>query len=97
MIEALFGIVTAIVEIVVSVVTATIEFIASFFIVGGEALTATEAIIVFFAFIAEILFWGILWLWELVMALFQRRKPKRVPRPKLYTRKSERKNRHEEQ
>ena len=96
MIEALFGIIMVVVEVVVSIVSAIIEFIAGFFLVGAETLTAGEAVIVFFVFIAEMIFWGVLWLCELVVALFQRRKPKKIPRPKLYTKKSERKNKDEE-
>ena len=96
-IEALFGIVTVMVELFVSVISAIVELIAGFFAVSGEALTASEAIIVLFAFIAEIIFWGVLWLRELILALFQWRKPEKVHRPKLYTKKSERKNKNEEQ
>ena len=85
------------VELVASAISAIIELIAGFFAVSGEVLTASEAIIVLLAFIAEIIFWGVLWLRELILALFQRRKPKKVHRPKLYTQKSERKNKNEEQ
>ena len=85
------------VELVVSVISVVIESIAGFFAASGEALTASEAIIILFAFIAEIIFWGVLWLRELILALFQWRKPKKVHRPKVYTKKSERKNKNEEQ
>ena len=88
MIEALFGIVTAIVEAIVTVISALIEFIAGFFTIGAETLTAGEAVIVFLAFVAELVFWLLLWLWELILALFQWRKPKKVPKPILYKRKS---------
>ena len=96
MIEVLFLIVKSIVDIVVAIVTTTIEFIAGLFITGAETLTTGEAIFIFFAVIAEVIFWAILWLWELVKALFQRRKPTKIYKPKLYARKSQRANKSEE-
>ena len=83
MIEVLFLIVKAMVDIVVAIVTTTIEFIAGLFITGAETLTAGEAILIFFAFIAEVIVWAILWLWELIKALLQRLKPKKIYKPKL--------------
>ena len=91
MLEALFGIIFGIVEALVSLIGGIIEAIVGLFAVGGEALTFGELIIILFAFIAEMIFWFFLFIAELVKALFQWRKPRKVLRPKLYTRKSQRK------
>ena len=88
MIEVLFGIVSAILKAIVTVISALIEIIGVFFSTGAETLTAAEALIVFFAFLAELIFWLLLWLWELILSLFQWRKPKKVFKPILYKRKS---------
>ncbi len=81
MIEAIVAVVIAVVEAVVAVMTAVIEFIAGVFATGGEALTAGEAFGALLAFILEIVFWGFLWLVELVIALFTWRRPRKVSRP----------------
>jgi hypothetical protein len=78
MIEGLFAIVTAIIEAIISIVAAIIELVAGLFITGGEALSASEILIVIGALILEVLLWGVLWLVEFIKALVGWRKPKKV-------------------
>ena len=84
MLEALFSIVAAIIEAVTALIGALIEAIAALFTVGGEALTASEAIATLFSFVVEIIFWSILWAIEIVVALSTRRRPKKIARPTIW-------------
>ncbi|OUR65566.1 hypothetical protein A9Q79_00800 [Methylophaga sp. 42_25_T18] len=87
MIEGIFSIVIALVEIVVTIITTVIELIVGLFTTAGEALSIGEALILFFVFLAEVVWWGILWVVELVASLFNWRKPNVIPRPVLRTEK----------
>lgn len=77
-------IIGAIIEAIISALAAIVEAIASLFTAGGEALGAGEALIVLALFFLELLLWGFLVIFELVVALFRWRGPKRVPKPIIW-------------
>ena len=83
MIEGIFAIFAAIIEAVVSIAAVFIEFVASLFLAAGETMSAAEAIGVVVAFVVEFIYWVILVVVELVLALFAWRKPRKVKKPKL--------------
>ncbi len=84
MIEGLIGIVTSIVESLVTLMASFLEFIASFFVGAGETLAATDTLLLLFVFIFEMIFWLLLWVKELVVSLFKARRPKHVARPVIW-------------
>ncbi len=92
LIEGIFSIIVAIFEAVISLIGALIEAVAGLFAAGGEALSAGEAIGTFLALIMEVIFWGVLWLIELVISLFTWRKPKKVKKPVIWRSKKSSKN-----
>lgn len=92
MIEGIFSLIAAIVEGLIALVVGLIELISGTFTVGAEAMTAGEAIVVFLALIIEVILWGILLIVELIVCLFTWRKPKMAPKPSIYTRKPQQKN-----
>ena len=76
--------VIAIIEAIIGIFTAIIEFIASLFSAGGEALGAGEAVIVLFLLLIEIVFWFFLWVVELTVSLLKWRKPRKIKKPVLW-------------
>ncbi len=77
MIEGSFSLVGAIVDFFVSLFGMVIEFIGSFFVAAGETLAVSDVFLVLFVFLAEIL----LWLKELILSLFNWRKPYGIKKP----------------
>lgn len=96
MINILFDLIGTLIKLVVTVTIAVVEFIISLFSVTGEALSIGEALLILLALIAEMIFWAILWVWELLSALFCWRKPKKVAKPILYKRKRKKAKKGEE-
>jgi len=81
MIEGLIGIVTSIVESLVTLIASLLELVAGLFVGAGETLAATDTLLLLLVFLCEIIFWVILWIKELVVSLFKLRKPRLVARP----------------
>jgi len=84
MIEGLIGIVTAVIESLVTLLTSLLEFVAGFFVGAGETLAATDMLLLLFVFIIEMIFWVLLWIKELTVSLLKIRKPRVVARPVLW-------------
>jgi len=57
---------------------------------------AGEAIIVLFLLIIELVMWFFLFLFEIFLALIQRRKPKKIKKPIIWRKKKVKKNESEE-
>ena len=91
MIEGIFSLLAALVEGIVALIGALIEAVAGLFAAGGEALTAGEVLGALVSLVAEIIFWGIFWLIELVVSLFTWRRPRKVSRPVFWRAKNKRK------
>lgn len=89
MLELVFEAVVAIFEGITALFAAIIEAIAGLFTVGGEALGAGEALIILFLLIIESVMWFFLLLFELIMALFLWRKPKKIKKPIIYRKKKQ--------
>ena len=68
-------------------VVGIIEAIAGLFAAGAEAMSAGEAIVVLFLFIIELIMWFFMYLIELFLSLFQRRKPRKIKKPILWRKK----------
>jgi hypothetical protein len=83
MIEAVFALIQAMVEALIAALSALAEAIAGLFSAGGEAMGAGEIIVSLFASVIELLFWLVLVLVELAVALFRWRKPRRVAKPRI--------------
>jgi len=83
-IEALFSIVSAIVEWVISLLGIVFEFIAGFFVTAGETLSVIDLFVVLLLVLLELVLWFILWGVELVVSLFRWRKPNKINKPKLW-------------
>ena len=74
----------SLVEAVIGILVAVIEAIVGFFVAGAEALTVWEALAVLVILFVEMIWWGLLFLFELVGALFEWRKPRKVKRPIIW-------------
>ena len=79
-----FELVAALFEAIVAAIIGVIEAIAGLFTVGAEAMGAGEAIIVFVLLVAELILWFFVFIFELIMALVQSRKPRSVNKPIIW-------------
>lgn len=77
----------AVVEAVIGLLAGLIEAVAGLFVASGEALGAGEALLLLVLLILETVFWSLLWLAELVVALLLWRKPRKVAKPVIWRRK----------
>lgn len=77
-------IITAIFEAIIYIITATVEFILGFFVTGVEALAAWEAIGLLLFFLVEFIFWIVLLVASLCIAIFKWRKPNKVKWPVIW-------------
>jgi hypothetical protein len=71
-------IIAVILEAIVAAITAIVEAILGFFMGGVEALSAWEAIGLVLIFIFELVFWLLLCIASLLVALVKWRRPEKV-------------------
>ena len=86
MIEAIF-------EGIVWLITAIVKLIGMLFINTWEFLCGGEIIIAFFSLLLELFIWFVFSFAELVSALFERRRPKKVKKPKYWQSKKKKESR----
>ncbi|MDR0780673.1 MAG: hypothetical protein LBF16_08265 [Pseudomonadales bacterium] len=76
--------IAAIIEAIVTAFMALIEAIASLFVAGGETLGVGEILALLVAVLAELVWWLVLVLIQLLSALFTWRWPRKVARPRFW-------------
>ena len=84
MLESFFSMLVSMVQAMIAIMSTTIEFMAGFFVAAGETLGFFELMILLMIFCLEIIFWLVLWIVELIIALFTWRKPERIKRPVIW-------------
>ncbi|GGF80300.1 hypothetical protein [Alteromonas lipolytica] len=75
MLEAIYSVVTVIVNAIGSALAFVVEFIAGFFVPAGHTLTAVDLFLFFFVLCAEVTVWFVLSLFRLVKGAITRQKP----------------------
>ena len=76
--------ISAIAEAILGLFAAVIEAIAGLFFAGAQALGAGEIIALVLLFCVELVWWALHGVFELLRALFRRRRPRPVPRPVIW-------------
>jgi len=79
--EAVFSIFLVILEAIVAAMTFLVELIAGLFVGAGQTLTALDLFLILFVFLAEIVAWLTLLLYQLLRAIIKFQKPVLVRKP----------------
>jgi len=82
--EGLFGIFSAIFSAIGEGLAVLAEFISGFFVAAGETYGILDLFVILFIVFIETVVWILMLAFELLVSLFQRRKPKVVKKPKFW-------------
>ncbi len=84
MLETPFSLLIALLELLAGALTALINLLTGAAAGAGAALGLGEALVLLAVVLIELLLWLVLTLFEWVRALLSRRRPRAVPRPRLW-------------
>jgi len=84
LLEGLISLIMAVVQAVASILSIIFEFIVGFFIGATQTISFVDLIALLIVFLCELIFWFILWCVELIVSIYQLRKPKFIKKPVLW-------------